>query len=191
MLAGLCLASGTTIAWVTSGIAYKLAVLRRCSRDTFLIVERIVILVGISTSIFWLGDAQWSIPALLLGIGGGACPLLNRRSYVGALRYGTASLAWLILSFSQVIPLLLAILAYDEIPSVWQTIGIILIGVTLFGVRDRPISPTCPQNLAGAPGRTEGTRTHLPELAHLDFDRESLRRSLQLLLPLDSRVRSG
>ena len=155
MLTGLCLALGTIISWVTSGIAYKLAVLRGCNRDTFLIIERAVILVGISTSLLWLGDAQWSAPALLLGLLGGACLLLSRRTYVGALQYGTASLSWLILAFGQAIPLLLAILAFGEIPSVWQTIGMILIVATLFGVRngtDLPDLPTEPSmgRLAGA-----------------------------------------
>lgn len=136
MLAGICLSFGAVIGWVTNGTAYKLSVLRGCSREAVLIVERIVVIVGVSIALLWLGNVQWSVHALLLGVGGGVFLFIGRRNYLSGLRYGSASLAWLILNFSIALPVLIAILLFKEAPSGSQFIGMILIGVTLFGLKE-------------------------------------------------------
>ena len=132
------------IGGVFACVAYKASTERGCRRMQHLLVERLILVVGVVCLGIALGGMALTVDVIVLGLVAGMSLVMSRWGLLKALSTGHAGVTFTFWNLSVAIPVLLCIFVWNEVPTEWQTIGLVLVLPCLLLLRERVTNESSP-----------------------------------------------
>jgi drug/metabolite transporter (DMT)-like permease len=130
---------------VIASIAYKASTEMGCRRMQHLLVERSILVAGFACVGSALGGMALTVDVILLAVVAGISLFVARWGLLKALSTGHAGVTYTFWNLSLVIPVLLCIFLWEEVPTAWQIIGLVLVPASLLLLRERVTPEMSPQ----------------------------------------------
>ena len=125
------------IGGVIACLAYKASTEMGCRRMQHLLVERLILVTGLVCLGSALGGMALTADVILLGFAAGISLFVSRWGLLKALSMGHAGITFTFWNLSLIIPVLLCIFLWEEVPTAWQIAGLMLVPACLLLLRER------------------------------------------------------
>jgi len=126
----------TIVGGVISSVMYKASAEMGCRRMQHLMVERAILVPGFVCLGVTVGGMSVTGDVIVLSFIAGMSLFGSRWGLLKALSMGHASITFTFWNLSLVIPVLLSIFLWGEVPSKWQMLGLALVPICLLLLRE-------------------------------------------------------
>lgn len=132
---------------VAAGIAYKASVEMGCRRLHHLLVERFAVVAGTLVLGIVFGGMALTADVVVLGLVAGISLFVSRWALLKALSTGHAGVTFTLWHLAIVVPVVLSIFLWGEVPSRPQVAGLLLVPACLLLMRERMDRSAPPRTL--------------------------------------------